>query len=698
MVSIDKEIINQVKYLKSRKADLENHNFTLPDTLRIRLLNSFRKNITVTDYLKTQSMIDTMLYLNKPYSSRYNSGLYYADDYVKGKGESWIKISGITNSYYWDMKTSGSFFKIKDGILPSDALAAFFKGPSFPDCANVIQACLYQYIMMKTGIDTFNKIFHNSISQFVLTQWLYDNYSSKSKELPTGNPLDCIFDHIQELNFDNLEHGDIVYIKGVTNYVEKHLCGFAPGWNLFVIRKKKTDEPTFLGFGPDTFKNGPLTYNELRRKLIEFYNYPQSKETLENISKFNRGIEFDSMHDMINHAKVTLAETLANDIKSLDSDIGGLNKIIRVNENKLNDFIQFRLSENTWYNNKIPLIVTSNTILENVVLKCDISSENINNTFENYVPDTFDRQEMLTLMKKFAYNVNITNSTPLGLIISGKPGIGKTHLSISVMKYVTKKVLYIDEHSLKEEYQKNVSELNYESLLQGVDLVILDDLNTLFGIGAKFFQKAIDYVFTYNKAILVSSNSHLDMIYDSLPYYIGYDNPIIKNFHVINDLVSESYRKPWTDTFEGLHNDNKLEILSSYNGIHAAGIVVNESDIDKKKLVTYQVKICKLVDKYKYPVVRIAREPYKNQYVYDLYMHNIEIFDTFIIKVTNSGEAAQLIKLVEKVHNKGAKIIVISNSDYNFRSLVLNELNSFLKKEYKSRRFDRLKNIFPTFF
>ena len=89
--------------------------------------------------------------------------------------------------------------------MPSDALASFFQGPTFPDCANVIQACLYQYIMMKTGIDRFNKIFHNSISQFVLTQWLYDNYSSESKELPTGNPLYCIFDHIQELNFDNLK-------------------------------------------------------------------------------------------------------------------------------------------------------------------------------------------------------------------------------------------------------------------------------------------------------------------------------------------------------------------------------------------------------------------------------------------------------------------------------------------------------------
>ena len=86
----------------------------------------------------------------------------------------------------------------------------------------------------------------------------------------------------------------------------------------------------------------------------------------------------------------------------------------------------------------------------NKVKKASISAENIDSSFDNYLTDTKERKDLCQLLKKFSNAVNLQTSSTgcLGLIISGKPGIGKTHLSISVMKDVNKNVLYIDEKYL----------------------------------------------------------------------------------------------------------------------------------------------------------------------------------------------------------------------------------------------------------
>ena len=87
-----------------------------------------------------------------------------------------------------------------------------------------------------------------------------------------------------------------------------------------------------------------------------------------------------------------------------------------------------------------------------------------------------------------------------------------------------------------------------------------------------------------------------------------------------------------------------------------------------------------------------------NNYVHDLYVHNINEFDTFIIQVTKNSEGEQLIKLTEKVHDMGSKIIVIADNENNFIKNVKYTLDSFLEKKYYQRRKDRLKVIFPDYF
>ena len=82
-----------------------------------------------------------------------------------------------------------------------------------------------------------------------------------------------------------------------------------------------------------------------------------------------------------------------------------------------------------------------------------------------------------------------------GLIISGKAGIGKTHLSIALLKYVfmrNKNVLYVDESYIKDEYQKKGQLPDFKLWFTGIDLIILDDLNSIYGSGSTFFRESID--------------------------------------------------------------------------------------------------------------------------------------------------------------------------------------------------------------
>ena len=88
----------------------------------------------------------------------------------------------------------------------------------------------------------------------------------------------------------------------------------------------------------------------------------------------------------------------------------------------------------------------------------------------------------------------------------------------------------------------------------------------------------------------------------------------------------------------------------------------------------------------------------RNETVFDLYVHNIDSYDTFIIKVDSNSEGEQLIKLVEKVHNQGSKIIVVSPSKENFIKYVEYTVNSGLEKDFYQKRMDRLRIIFPHFF
>ena len=206
--------------------------------IRVSVYNSYKKIEAHQQVPTTCNIADIISSTNLPYSNR-NDGLFYADDYMKkvNSSEPWTTLTGLSNNYYWDNHNYDCFFKINDNTKPSDAIKSFFIGPSFPDCANVIQAAVYLSILNSIGESNFNIIFGNKITQFIITKYLYDDFSSTSKDNPIGNPLHFIFDKIDSNDISSLKDGDILHIGGVDDYKYKHLSGFAIGWNVVCVKK-----------------------------------------------------------------------------------------------------------------------------------------------------------------------------------------------------------------------------------------------------------------------------------------------------------------------------------------------------------------------------------------------------------------------------------------------------------------------------
>ena len=91
-------------------------------------------------------------------------------------------------------------------------------------------------------------------------------------------------------------------------------------------------------------------------------------------------------------------------------------------------------------------------------------------------------------------------------------------------------------------------------------------------------------------------------------------------------------------------------------------------------------------------------DPYRNNYVYDMYVHDANMFDVIITKVFDDTEAVQLLNLIDIVHHNNLKLVVITK-DVNYFKLIISEnLDSYMLRNDKHRLFDRLRIILPGIF
>jgi len=69
-------------------------------------------------------------------------------------------LNGLSRSLYWETGDREPMKKRPEKeITPSDALTAFFEGPTFADCGSTIYATLLRSIEMAMGTIRFNEVF-----------------------------------------------------------------------------------------------------------------------------------------------------------------------------------------------------------------------------------------------------------------------------------------------------------------------------------------------------------------------------------------------------------------------------------------------------------------------------------------------------------------------------------------------------------
>ena len=625
------------------------------------------------------SVKNIMKFINKPYIFRNHNGIYYSNDYVEiynYDDTDFEKLNGVVNDNFFEI-TFDCIFKSKIFILPSDALNSFINGPTFADCGNIIQICVYKYIYDLVGKDIFNNLFGKITNQLLVTPFLFfqletknntDEYSKiKNPKDPSGNPLFFLFDPI--LDFDNLKHGDIVHIQGVKQFSNKHLVGFSQGWNLFCIKDEGINK--FIGFG-STFFQEPLTYEEIKIILIDEYNKDQSNGTKERIRYFaeKREKELKSTPDP-NYILIDIVKSNENHKIPINSDIGGFVAGIRLNKDKLNSFLQNKnyswTSSDINYDEQVSSL-QSIEITDNKFL-IPFTKETENKTFENYIQDTPEKIELYNNAFKFAQSVSlmgINTEGPMGLLLSGTVGIGKSHLSVSIGKYVNKygkKILFLDETfillqtQIKQDHRSDFSETFID-----IDLIIFDDTNKTL-TSSNFLKQALKYIFDNKKAIIISSNNDIKSFVLYLPYFINYNDPISNNFKYLRNLTMESFRRPWTDTIIG----KTLNYLFKYSGYSASAIIIEENEKNFLNLKKYSNILVSMFSNDKLPTIRYVEEPMKIQNepgptVYDLYVLDACKFDYCFINVYDNNDIEQLVNLINLIHNCGKKIVIITKS------------------------------------
>lgn len=102
-------------------------------------------------------------------------------------------------------------------------------------------------------------------------------------------------------------------------------------------------------------------------------------------------------------------------------------------------------------------------------------------TFEGYRPQNSSQKEALDKAKEYVANFDKVK----GLLLQGRPGLGKSHIAASIVKEIVQQKhtgIFISlprlMTELKATYNKNsnLSELDILTALQKVDLLVMDDL------------------------------------------------------------------------------------------------------------------------------------------------------------------------------------------------------------------------------
>lgn len=149
-------------------------------------------------------------------------------------------------------------------------------------------------------------------------------------------------------------------------------------------------------------------------------------------------------------------------------------------------------------------------------------------TFDNFKCQNKEQEKALRMAKDYADNISEKMETGAGLIMSGKPGTGKTHLACAVGEQFMRKggdVLFITVSAMirkvRETYsrQSTVTEQEAIDSFSGVGLLIIDEIGLQRGSDDEehLLFEIINERYSYFKPTIIISNLNAS----DIKQYIG---------------------------------------------------------------------------------------------------------------------------------------------------------------------------------
>lgn len=112
----------------------------------------------------------------------------------------------------------------------------------------------------------------------------------------------------------------------------------------------------------------------------------------------------------------------------------------------------------------------------------------IGRSFENFKAETDAQRGALTVLRDYAENFDRNAQAGRGLVLSGKPGTGKSHLAGAVLQaHIGREVLYATcmdvIRMVRETWRKDSerSERQVLAYLGGLDLLVIDEMGVQYG-------------------------------------------------------------------------------------------------------------------------------------------------------------------------------------------------------------------------
>lgn len=138
-----------------------------------------------------------------------------------------------------------------------------------------------------------------------------------------------------------------------------------------------------------------------------------------------------------------------------------------------------------------------------VIANPNIPAENVVSRLDNYSPRNPSQESLLELAVNLVRFHSVSRLA--GLIVCGSAGVGKTHIAVGVAKQAAlegQKALYVNASR-----SQLLTSTTAERIARETDIVILDDLNSQYGLEAGFFRGLLAAMHDKgNGKLLVTSN------------------------------------------------------------------------------------------------------------------------------------------------------------------------------------------------